>query len=110
MAAADLTQVGRARPNANRGCGRDESRGEADGRTGQAGARGRVSQRTPLIAALVAACAAHARLVALIGLVLALGCAGYAATHFAMSTNTDELISHKLPWRARNAAFDAVFP
>ncbi len=58
----------------------------------------------------MAACAARARLVAAVGLVLALGAAGYAATHFAMSTNTDELISHKLPWRARNAAFDQVFP
>ena len=34
----------------------------------------------------------------------------YAGGHFAMSTNTDALISPKLEWRQRGAAFDKVFP
>jgi len=34
----------------------------------------------------------------------------YVAHHFAMSTDTDALLSRKLPWRVRQAAFDAAFP
>ena len=69
-----------------------------------------MSERPSLIGRLVALCASHARLAATLGFALGLVAAVYAASHFAMSTNTDELISHKLDWRARNAAFDQVFP
>jgi hopanoid biosynthesis associated RND transporter like protein HpnN len=34
----------------------------------------------------------------------------YVARHFAMSTDTDALLSPELPWRVRQAAFDAAFP
>ena len=41
---------------------------------------------------------------------LAVAATVYAGGHFAMSTNTDALISPKLEWRQRGAAFDKVFP
>ena len=35
---------------------------------------------------------------------------GYVTTHFAMTTDTDALLSPKLPWRVRQATFDMAFP
>src|SRR5579863_7696852 len=52
----------------------------------------------------------HAALVAVAGLLLGLVSAWFAATHFAMTTDTDQLISRTLPWRLNNAAFDRAFP
>ena len=34
----------------------------------------------------------------------------YAATHFAMNTNSDDLISPDVGWRKLQAAYDARFP
>src|SRR5262249_16534644 len=34
----------------------------------------------------------------------------YVATHFAMNTNSDSLISSSLPWRQTEIAYDAAFP
>ncbi len=43
---------------------------------------------------------------------LALGAAAlaFAVTHFAMTTNTDDILSTKLPWRQHEAAYAKVFP
>lgn len=45
------------------------------------------------------------------GLCLALGvlAAMHVATHFALTTDTDRLLSSKLPWRQKQAAFQALF-
>ena len=47
-----------------------------------------------------------------LGAGLALGAAAlfFAVTHFAMTTNTDDILSTKLPWRQREAAYARVFP
>jgi hopanoid biosynthesis associated RND transporter like protein HpnN len=34
----------------------------------------------------------------------------YAAAHFSMTTDVNQLISSKLPWRQREAAFEKAFP
>lgn len=69
-----------------------------------------MSARRSLIGRLVALCADRAWLVATLGLVLAAAAAAYTVGHFAMNTDTDELISAKLAWRQRGAAFDRIFP
>ena len=66
--------------------------------------------RTSLISRLVGFCADHARMVAGIALVLAVAATGYSVSHFAMSTDTRELISPKLGWRVREAALNTLFP
>ena len=58
----------------------------------------------------VAFCADHALVVVIVGLLLGVAAAVYAASHFAISTNTDDLISKSLPWRQQEAAFDRAFP
>lgn len=40
----------------------------------------------------------------------AVAATGYSVSHFAMSTDTRELISPKLEWRVREAALNALFP
>lgn len=66
--------------------------------------------RSSIFGRWVAFCARHALAVALLGMLLGLAAAFYAATHFAISTNTDDLISKALPWRQQEAAFDKAFP
>lgn len=63
-----------------------------------------------LAAALVAA-VLRARLAVLVAF-LALGVAAslYVVDHFAISTDTSELIAANVPWRQREAAFDQAFP
>jgi hopanoid biosynthesis associated RND transporter like protein HpnN len=63
-----------------------------------------------LIARLVAACRDHAILVVVLALGLGGGAAFYAASHFALTTDTDALISPKLPWRQVEATYDKLFP
>ena len=46
----------------------------------------------------------------LAALVIALIAGAYAATHFAMTTDTEALISPKVEWRRQAAAMDAAFP
>ncbi len=45
-----------------------------------------------------------------LGLLLGAVAAFYAVSHFAMSTDTAQLLSSKLPWRQREIAFDHAFP
>lgn len=69
-----------------------------------------MSERQSRIARLVALCADRAWLVATLGLVLAAVAMAYTVGHFAMNTDTGELISSHLPWRQRAAAVDRLFP
>ena len=62
------------------------------------------------IARVVAACCRSAWLVTAAGLLLAVAAAWYASGHFAMTTNTDALISSKLKWRRDSQAMDRAFP
>ena len=62
------------------------------------------------IARVVAACCRSAWLVTAAGLLLAIAAAWYASGHFAMTTNTDALISSKLKWRRDSQAMDRAFP
>ncbi len=46
----------------------------------------------------------------ILALVYVASVTAYAVDHFAISTNTFELLSAKLPWRIREAEFNATFP
>ena len=63
-----------------------------------------------LVEKIVAACCHRAILTILAGLLLTLGALWYTADHFAMDTNSETLISRKLPWRQKEARFDRLFP
>jgi uncharacterized protein len=52
----------------------------------------------------------HARAVSLAGLALGLVALAYVATHFAISTDTESLISQKVTWRRQATEFDRAFP
>src|ERR1022692_1390675 len=69
-----------------------------------------MNARTSLISRLVGFCADHAWIVVAIALVQAVAVTGYSISHFAMSTDTRELISPKLDWRVREAALNTLFP
>src|SRR5580704_1076587 len=43
-------------------------------------------------------------------LLLAIVSSWYAATHFAMTTDMNQLISSHIPWREREAAIESAFP
>jgi len=66
--------------------------------------------KPPLIDRVVSGSCRHAWLVAMIGLLLAAGSVYYCVNHFALTANTDQLISPKLPWRRTAAAFSKIFP
>lgn len=70
----------------------------------------RVSMFASVIVRIVEASARRAWLVLAIGVLLAIGSGYYAAKHFAINTNTDDLISSTLPWRQSQIAFDKTFP
>src|SRR5215510_6318198 len=53
------------------------------------------SHRLAVIAAFITLCAAAAY---------------YVASHFAMNTDSESLLSAKLPWRQIEIAYDAAFP
>ena len=44
------------------------------------------------------------------GVVLTIVSSWYAATHFSMTTDINQLISTDIPWRQREAAFEKAFP
>jgi hopanoid biosynthesis associated RND transporter like protein HpnN len=69
-----------------------------------------VSRLAASVARVAAACARRARTVAAIAFALALTAAWYVATHMAIDTRTAGLIASDVPWRQREAAFDAAFP
>jgi hypothetical protein len=63
-----------------------------------------------LIGRLVGLCAAHAGIVVLLVIILCVMMTRYVTTHFAMTTDTNALLSPNLPWRVRQARFDTAFP
>src|SRR5215467_13663598 len=55
-------------------------------------------------------CTRFAKQIIVVALLLGLGGGVYAARHFAIDADVNKLISHELPWRQREAAFDKLFP
>jgi uncharacterized protein len=69
-----------------------------------------VGLKPSLIARLAGLCVTHAWLITAVTIVSCLAMAHYVAGHFAMTTDTDSLLSPKLTWRVRQAEFNAAFP
>ena len=69
-----------------------------------------VSLKPSLIVRLVGLCVARAWLVVAVAILLCVAMTHYVTGHFAMTTETYALLSPKLPWRLREAAFNAAFP
>ena len=65
---------------------------------------------TPIAARVVDLCIRRRWWVVALAMVLLVVSGIYGATHFAINTNTDRLISSDVPWRQREIAFDALFP
>lgn len=65
--------------------------------------------RPALAARLVAVAADHAWSTAALGVLLAAVATVFVATHFSLNSDTDQLISWKLPWRQNEAAFNRLF-
>jgi len=55
-------------------------------------------------------CTRHPWSVIILALVLTVGSAFYAARHFEITTDVEQLISKDLPWRRRQAEFYQAFP
>jgi uncharacterized protein len=66
--------------------------------------------KPPPIARLVGFCVAHAWAVVILIILLCMAMMRYVGAHFAMTTDTNALLSPKLPWRVQQAAFNAAFP
>jgi hopanoid biosynthesis associated RND transporter like protein HpnN len=69
-----------------------------------------LSTRIPLIGRIVAVSTRHPIIVVLVATLLTAAAATYAARHFTMTANTEELISPKIEWRQRVLDFQAAFP
>ena len=67
-------------------------------------------QKTQLIVRVVAFCAAHAWIVVTAVILLCVAMTRYVGAHFALTTDTNALLSPNLPWRVRQAEFNSVFP
>src|SRR4029077_578960 len=61
-------------------------------------------------ARLVGLCLARAWIVVTATIILCIAMTRYVTSHFAMTTDTNALLSPKLPCRVRQAAFDVAFP
>lgn len=62
------------------------------------------------IASIVGLCITRPLIVVAAAVVLCAAMTRYIAGHFAMTTDTGAMLSHELPWRLRQDAFDAAFP
>ena len=62
------------------------------------------------VARLVAACVSHPLIVMAAAILLCAITTRYVVDHFAMTTDTDALLSHSISWRKRQNAFNAAFP
>jgi len=69
-----------------------------------------VKSKRSLVGRLVALSAARAWLVVMIIGLLCAATTRYVVSDFAMTTDTNTLLSPKLPWRVRQSAFDRTFP
>jgi len=67
-------------------------------------------ERSSLIARLVSACIDRSWLILAVATMSVAALTAYVIGHFAMSTDTYALLSPKLPWRARETAFNVAFP
>jgi hopanoid biosynthesis associated RND transporter like protein HpnN len=65
--------------------------------------------RLPIPARLVGLACDRPWLVAAMGLAIGLAALAWTVTHFAMTTDTDQLLSKSLPYRQREARFDRLF-
>jgi hopanoid biosynthesis associated RND transporter like protein HpnN len=65
---------------------------------------------TALVVRAIDFCAQYAWPVIAAAILLTLVSSWYAATHFAMTTDVNRLISPNMPWRQREAAFEKAFP
>jgi uncharacterized protein len=63
-----------------------------------------------LVARIVELSVARAWIVVAVVIILTAATAVYVMSHFAMTTDTDTLLSPNLPWRVQQAAFDKAFP
>lgn len=63
-----------------------------------------------VVASIVAAALRLPRLTILLALALTAGAVSYITSHFAITTDTSQLISSDLDWRQREQQFDAAFP
>jgi len=59
---------------------------------------------------MVGFCVKHARAILALSVLLAVVAGWYAAGHFKMTTDTEQLISADLPWRKTGIAFEKAFP
>ena len=62
-----------------------------------------------VLARLVAACARRPALVAALGVLLGVAATTFTITHFSLSSDTEQLIAHTMPWRVREATFNRLF-
>ena len=69
-----------------------------------------MSQTPSQLGRVVAFSLRHARLTVIVGVIAAVVAGVYAAGHFNMTTDTEQLISAKLPWRQNGIAFNKAFP
>jgi len=69
-----------------------------------------VKSKGSLVSRVVALSAARAWLVVVIVGLLCAATTRYVMSRFAMTTDTNILLSPKLPWRVRQSAFDQAFP
>jgi uncharacterized protein len=65
---------------------------------------------TALVVRAIDLCAQYAWPVIGVAVLLTILSSWYAATHFAMTTDVNQLISSNIPWRQREAAFEKAFP
>jgi hopanoid biosynthesis associated RND transporter like protein HpnN len=65
---------------------------------------------TALVVRAVGFCTQNAWSVIAASILLAVVSSWYAATHFKMTTDVNQLISSNIPWRQREAAFEKAFP
>jgi uncharacterized protein len=63
-----------------------------------------------VIALIVSACIRRAWVVIVAGMALGLLSGAYTVRHFAITTDVNEMISPKLPWRQRQIDFSTAFP
>ncbi len=65
---------------------------------------------TALVVRAIDFCAQNAWPVIVVSILLTVLSSWYAATHFTMTTDVNQLISPNIPWRQREAAFEKAFP
>src|ERR1700722_14653431 len=65
---------------------------------------------TAFVVRAVGFCAQYAWPVIAFSILLAVASSWYAATHFKMTTDINQLISPNIPWRQREAQFEKAFP